>query len=402
MTLSFFWILFLILLVTFLLVRNLVMAWSLPFLGVMFGLPIHQYIPNSNYFIYLLQLTGICASIRLFYLAQNSEIKQRLKTSIFLMSYLSVIGIVIGRNVVSLIVALQGVKLLLLPILLSIGAVSDRIRWDRIFKVLVVLSSVQISVAIGEYFIGVSKLMDLGLVYGTQIRQIEGQLRAPALFSTHFEFGLFCAALFSASIYANEIASRIGRMWIKFGIFFGIFGAILSTARTALLIVCVVFMIKKIESSEIPNRFLIRLFRLGAISAFFILLVIFLPSVVTSKSLFSRFENWASILGSFNVFLGGGIGIAGGATNSNFADISKRIVVDNYILSLLVQVGVLGLVLFLMSLKNYSFPKPQISPILASVLLSFFTLESWEYYGSISIMLILQIRLLANLEKLRE
>ena len=378
-------------------VKNPVLAWSLPFFGVMFGLPVSQFIPNSNYFIYTLQLTGICASIRLFSLSHNAEIKKRLWISILLLSYVSALGLLIGLNEVSFIVALQGVKLLFLPILLSIGAVNSEIPWDKIYKALVCLSFLQISVAITEYFIGVTKLLDLGLVYGTQIRQIEGQLRAPALFSTHFEFGLFSAAVFTTSLYVYDAGARIRSAWVRSGIFFGLIGVMLSTARTAILIVVVIFLLRRIETLDIPRRLLSVLSKLLILTLSCLILLQILPSVFTSGSVFSRFENWRNILSSFNVFFGRGVGIAGGATSSNFAEISQRIVVDNYILSLLVQFGLAGLALFLIAIKKFSLPSPRVSPILLSILVSFFTLETWEYYACISIMLMMQIRLVSGI-----
>jgi hypothetical protein len=391
---NFILVLILFILLILLVAKNPMIAWSLPYLGVMFGLPIALFIPNSNYFIYSLQLSGICASARLFAISPNSEIKKRIWNAILLLSFISILGLLIGLGEVSPIVAFQGVKLLLLPILLSIGAINSEIRWDKIFKVLVSLMFLQVLMAITEYVIGITKLLDLGLVYGTQVRQIEGQLRAPALFSTHFEFGLFSAALFCASVYLKELSTNLKIAWIRLGAFCGILGVLLSTTRTAVLIVVFVFIARKIETTDIARKLFSLYLKTLILTVGSLLFLYFLPSVFTPDSIFSRFENWKIILNSFNILFGKGAGIAGGATSSNFAVASQRVVVDNYILSLLVQFGLAGLFLFLLAIKNLSLQPPKRSPLLLSILISFFTLETWEYYASISLILIIQVRLL--------
>lgn len=376
------------------LIKRPIVLWAFPLLGVAFGLPISLLVNQPRTLNAAMQICGVFGSIMLFLQSREQIIKNRLGKSILLLVYLCGLGILIGAERVPFIVALQGIKLLLLPLLLSLGAVNEHLDWKKLIKFAISIQLMEVLVACGQHLLGISKLLILGLTYGTQIRQIRGQLRAPALFNTHFEFGLYSAGIFAICLMLrNRSDLSAGSKWMNLGLISSIFGLVLSTARTAILIAATIFILKKIGEAKSISRInstFLRLILLLTASSIFIRIM---PNLFAAESFFSRFDNWREISKLFNLVFGDGIGIVGGATNSTYASPASRVVVDNYVISLLSQIGFAGLIIFAYSLLRLTPTGYREKQIIYALLISFTTLETWEYYVGVSILLITQIKL---------
>jgi len=230
--------------------------------------------------------------------------------------------------------------------------------------------------------------MSIGLKYGSQLRDIEGQLRPPALFLNHFEYGLFSAAIFVACITYKEYSSFGNERWIKYGILISGLGVLLSTARTAILIVLVSYVLSNQINNSRSMLFQGKIAKTIKAFVLMILIVLSLPSLGASASFYSRLTNWKLILNSFNILVGNGLGSAGGATSSNFYRKESKIIVDNYLLSILAQIGVIGLILFLICLFGLIESQLKHKFTIIALVASFLTLESWEYFAPMAILLI--------------
>jgi hypothetical protein len=363
-----------------------------PIYGVMFSLPISILFGNLSLVTLGLQLIGIVSSMVLLLKAGTNRLVAPIVSSLIILLFICVLGYLIGIQRVEQIVQLQAIKILILPIMLSIGCINPKFNWKNSLKILIAILGIENFFAIIQYRLGVSYLISIGLEYGSELRQIEGQLRPPALFLNHFEYGLFSAAIFVACIGYKKYSSLGNERWVKYGFFISGLGVVLSTARTAILIALVAYVLSsqldnsrsKILKGKVAKS-------INALGLAFIITLIF-PSLAASARFYSRFDNWQLILIKFNIFFGNGIGSAGGATSSNFYREESKVIVDNYLLSILAQVGVIGLVLFLICL--FGLVKGQIKHkfVVIAITFSFLTLESWEYFAPMSILLIAQFQ----------
>ena len=370
-----------------------------PIFGTMFSLPISIWFGNLSLTTLSLQLIGVCSSILLFTRAKTKNLTSQISKSLLILIFVCFMGFIIGVQSVERIVQLQAIKILILPIILSIGSINPKFNWKLSLKILIAILGVQNVVAIIEYKLGVYYLMSIGLQYGKELRHINGQLRPPALFMNHFEYGLFSAAIFVACITYMEYSSSQADKWIKFGISISLLGVLLSTARTAIVIVLAAYILK--NQFKTSDSFLLhgRIAKSVNATGMAILIALIFPSLSSDGSAYSRIDNWRLILSEFNIWIGSGLGIAGGATSSNFSNKERVVIVDNYFLSLLAQVGILGLILFLLCLYFLIETEFKNKFIITALLCSFLTLESWEYFASMTIFLISLFRMKISLDE---
>jgi hypothetical protein len=363
-----------------------------PICGVMFSLPISILFGNLTLITLAFQLIGLASSMVLLLKSGANSLVAPIVTSLMILLFICVLGYLIGIQRVEQIVQLQAIKILILPIMLSIGCINPRFHWKNSLKILIAILGFENLIAMIQYRLGVSYLISIGLEYGSELRQIEGQLRPPALFLNHFEYGLFSAAIFVACLGYKKYSLLKSELWIKYGFFISGLGVLLSTARTAILIVLVAYVLSSQIDISGPKFLKGKVAKtINALGLAFIITLIF-PSLAASASLYSRYDNWQLILSKFNIFFGNGLGSAGGATSSNFYREESKVIVDNYLLSILAQVGVIGLVLFLACLFGLVKGQTKHKFIVIAIAFSFLTLESWEYYAPMSILLIAQFQ----------
>jgi hypothetical protein len=277
-----------------------------------------------------------------------------------------------------------GVLLLILPVTgLLVGPVIGPGTRRVLPWLMVVLLGVNAVVALWEVRTGVELLPRYGLEYGTTIRTIGETLRAPGLTLTNFQLSLLAAAVVSAAL--TDRVSRHRRFpgasfWLI--LVFGTGDLILSTTRTGLIIVVVTAVFTA----------MVMLFRrggrgrlVGVVVALGAVLAFVWRGADTTASLSERIQLWGTILHQGVTVLGHGIGTAGAATGSSYAT-SSVLVADNYYLSVLWQIGLAGLTLFVWFLVAAVFRRStggrpwlwSAAPTLALVL-SMFTLETWDY-----------------------
>lgn len=359
-----------------------------PIYGVMFSLPLNLWIGKLSFVTLILQLIGLLASLILFFRSSKSKLFRPILKSLFLLTFICTMGFIIGIPNVDFIVQLQAIKILILPVVLSIGSINKHFNWQKYLKTLIILLCFENIVAIIELRMGIFTLMTLGLEYGSELRQIKGQLRPPALFLNHFEYGLFSASVFVACLSLKRYSASQNYAWMNAGLIISSLGVFLSTARTAVIIVLVSYILKNQTNSNIFRIHSKRIVKIiNSIGVLSVVALIF-PSLVASESLYSRVINWQNILSRFNIVIGNGLGSAGGATSSNFYRQESKVIVDNYFLSLLSQIGVLGLCLFIFCLLGLTRLPLRHKYIVFALVSSFLTLESWEYFGAMTILLI--------------
>ena len=82
----------------------------------------------------------------------------------------------------------------------------------------------------------------------------------------------------------------------------------------------------------------------------------------------------------YGVFLGNGIGFCGGATTSSFARNISQIFVDNFYISIFLQVGVIGLILYAATLFGFFYNTNSLGKsVMLSIVLTSFITELWDY-----------------------
>ncbi|WP_449372214.1 hypothetical protein [Arthrobacter psychrolactophilus] len=217
-------------------------------------------------------------------------------------------------------------------------------------------------VSIWQARVGTQGLVDSGLQYGTVVRQIDGVLRSPGLMLSNAELGLFAGAVLLMAVLLWPVAvGKLSRFMFVATIISAIMALVLSTSRSG-LILFIAGVSAKILFSMVRNRR--NNTERRSISAVGKVSIVCLPPVIvysfikygadSSFSLIERFSVWGSLLENRLSLFGTGAGSVGGSSYSNFNP-NIPVFVDNAWLSLLIQYGIYGTVVFILVLFLWLF-----------------------------------------------
>ena len=313
-----------------------------------------------------------------------------------LLSILCLYGLLIPQtHATPTIVKIIACKSILLPVVIStiLSRVLDENALVRLIKLSFYVCVISSVAGILELKLGVAKLTSLGLPYGAngQIREFQtGRVRAIGLSLTNFEFSLFSGliAIIAYTIIANYFfIERISKSFAIITFFASLMNMYTSITRQGILFPLIAITIMEL----FKRRNAVRIFSQIYLSMIVSFLLIVLNNLFLSESsLNGRFSLWQKLLDQNAKFIGNGIGFCGGATTSSFAKNISQIFVDNYYISIFLQVGILGLVFYLAALTSYFYQSNVFGKaILIAILFTSLVTEFWEYTSVVTIALTL-------------
>jgi len=278
----------------------------------------------------------------------RKELVHPLLTYVYVSLYVvSLTSLLISRDFLAMI---YGVKITLLPIgMLYFGAVlANRLN---IKKLLFCIYLLLVSSWLIQYFLGIERLMDLGFVYGVNIKHFYGLLRLPSTVGAPDNYALYIGII--GAWLSNHFNGR-GRLIL---LVITTILVTLSTLRTAILfwIVYLLFIFfKRIKNTTAKGKSL----SLSMVCFFSALIIMIAPlfirtSYASTKSIIERVANWSSNIQPINSaegIVGNGIGVVGAASR-RIADLninSLDYAVDNQYIAMYQQLGIAGLFFFVM------------------------------------------------------
>ena len=325
-------------------------------LAPFFSLPLLLILKTQDVGTWSIAFQILCLAAGLAKLARDAQniVFEVNSFSIFLLLIICLYGYLIPQtNATPFIVKLIAIKSLLLPVVFALVAstIKNSIYISNFVKVVFWINIANSLAGIIQLRLGTQKLIALGLPYGTQIREFnEGRVRALGLSLTNFEFSLFTGvtALLCYAVFTKVIlVGQVSRAFAFIAFIFSLISMYTSITRQGILLPLVGIVIMELGRPKNALRILGQFYILALSS----LIISYIEAVFfRSESLFGRFALWAQLVREYNVFLGNGIGFCGGATSSSYAKNISQIFVDNYYLSVLLQVGFFGLILYLFSL----------------------------------------------------
>lgn len=301
-----------------------------------------------------------------------------------LLTFLCLYGFFVPQtNSTPIIVKVIASKSILFPIIISVVffVINDKKYICKIVNLTFFVCIANAIAGVMQLRLGTQKLIALGLPYGTQIREFRsGRVRALGLSLTNFEFALFsgltaiiCYAVITRMILVNDVS----RLFAGITLLASVVSLYTSITRQGIFLPLIGIAFLEI----VRPRNAIRIYTL--IYFFFILIIILLFAnnlFLQSDSFFGRIQLWRSLLREYGVFLGNGIGFCGGATTSSFAKNLSQIFVDNFFISIFLQVGVIGLILYAATLCVFFYNTNFLGKsVMISIILTSFITELWDY-----------------------
>ncbi|MEH0818625.1 MULTISPECIES: hypothetical protein [unclassified Micromonospora] len=288
---------------------------------------------------------------------------------------------------------LVGVRLMVVPLLLLV--VLAALPGDRLATLVTVMSWLLVANAvasIAELLVGPARLVQWGFEEGRAVRYIGETFRVPGLTEFNGELGILAGAylLGYLTLWLTPGARPTRWSW-HLGGSAALLCLALSTSRSGALLVAagVVAAVVVNRSGGAAARRRARLLGLAVVAC---LVVAFVAVGATgARSLFDRFEVWSVLLSDDLPPWGQGIGSVGAATSSRIAS-GQQIFVDNYFVSLALQLGPVLAVAVVVALgwalwrlwRRGAEDQTAVPPtaILVGLACASLMIEAWEYPGA--------------------
>lgn len=192
---------------------------------------------------------------------------------------------------------------------------------------------------------GVDAFLSLGLRYGTSVRTIDGVVRAPGLTIINSELGLFAGIVGLFAALQLILNWRLGsKLWPLLALMLSIGCILLSTSRSGALIIASGIVIALLYLNNRQTRKAANIW--SALLFLSLFLVGFSYIGATSNASWAdRLAQWTSLVNSEIGIFGSGFGSVGAATFSGFSP-RNPMFTDNVYLSILIQFGLIGFILF--------------------------------------------------------
>lgn len=236
--------------------------------------------------------------------------------------------------------------------------------------------------AIWETVVGPEALMQLGLTYGTEIREIGSVLRAPGLMRGNAYLGLTASFFFLGLVLFRSHLDLSRRLQNLFLVACSV-AMLLSTARTGLVVLAGGVLLQRLNLKSTARNLLLTIAMVVSFSVF---------GAGSGDSGIARLTVWSRALATVD-FTGGGFGSMGSTTYSDFSG-TKGAFSDNYYISLVQQFGILGFaicvaaIVYAVRLRRAPGPSGQLwAPVFGAFLLSCLVIDAWEYWPAMAVML---------------
>lgn len=315
-----------------------------------------------------------------------------------LLSVACIYGMIIPQtNSTPLIVKVIAIKVILLPVVFSamISGIDQVGYVCRIVKIFFWVCIANSLAGVLQLYLGTEKLIALGLPYGTQIREFtSGRVRALGLSLSNFEFALFsglaaiiCYAVLTNLILENQISKKLA--------FVTLFSSMISM-YTSITRQGILFPLVAIAFLElVRKKNALRIFTQIYSGLILILVLLALNNLfLRSNTFYGRIALWRSLLREFGNFIGNGLAFCGGATTSSYAKNISQIFVDNYFISIYLQLGIVGLLLYLITIYAYlANSNPLGTAIVVALITTSLVTEFWEYTSVASLTLMFVVTL---------
>lgn len=358
--------------------ENSVFAFSL--LWNSFSLPFFVILQSEIGFLnIIIEIIGLLA---IFKILIKVEI---FRTVLFFLSLLSILYLTIGLLMISgnqsLIIILLAAKFFLLPIIFGFyGFVEEKFQ-VRLFSVMYMLQIVNLIAATLQSVLGPTRLLSLGLDYGTNVRTFGSILRAPGLTLTNYYLGTFsavCFALAYIQLFTLEKNISYGyKFLVKTSMLSSLLCLLLSSFRAGILFIVVTVLLTEmfLKRNFTKVTFVIAL---GFAAILFALSKSFF--LIDSQSMSERLQLWRNLFQGKNLFYGQGLGSSGAVSLSSYASLDFKVVTDNQYLSAIFQTGIVGLMLLILLLLYFFTITDKCGKIfLVSLSTMMFFLEAWDF-----------------------
>lgn len=343
-------------------------------------LPIQITLNGSDLGLLVIGLQSIC--ILTLILTNFREILSQHKFEILIASLLGILGILMKSDDINWLTSLLGIKFILAPIVISFAYQFGREFRRKLISTIFVLQVLNFLAGILELQLGIKELQSLGFEYGTNIRNFKsGTLRVPGLAITNFDLGLTSGVVLSLVYFMINGRIEIGKKYNHFFLILvftsSIGGILVSYSRSGAIFAATVIVLA--EAFE-RKRFLKAQTLFLTLTITGLLLISRNVLFSDNSSFLARFELWEDLPKLSNPMIGRGVGALGAVTKSSYTNIQTPIVVDNYFISIYLQLGILGLAIFswflvYLIIKGNSYTRALIFGLI--VTLQF--VELWEY-----------------------
>ncbi|GAB1642013.1 O-antigen ligase family protein [Krasilnikovia sp. MM14-A1259] len=340
---------------------------------------------------YVLSLSAsvVCCTLLLVTLIRRRPTQRQLTVAVVAAAIFAIwIPIGVAHHGVSQ--TLVGVRLMVLPVVMLVVVLGLSVReLHLLISVTAWLVIANAVAAVAEYIIGPTRLLAYGFEPDRAIRYIGSTFRAPGLTEVNAALGLLCGAylLGYAALWLVRDLRPNRLLWHVAGGAAAV-GLVLSTSRTGALLL-VGGMVVAIVLNRGGGPAARKRARWIGVAVVAVVLGGFAALGVTgSTSTFERFTIWGRLLRSGAPWYGNGMGSVGAATNSR-ASSSAQVFVDNYFVSVSLQLGipvlvtVLALVCWgLYRLSRGSSRHPEYAvhlAVLAGLASGCVMIEVWEY-----------------------
>lgn len=302
------------------------------------------------------------------------------------------VGLIVGHGAIPLAQAFAGARLLITPLLCAVIALSMHASGARrLLRVATVLTALSFGFAVAEHLLGAKRLVELGLEYGTAVRNIDGVLRAPGLFTSNYSMGSFAGIVGALALVwwpAMEHGLR-PNIWRAVAVTSAVGCLILSTYRTGLLVFLISLVLLGFASLHKGAMWKSVVLWTGTV---LVAVGAYIAGLASVSSLLQRLDIWSAALDKYGFHpLGHGVGFAGAASGSRFAE--APVIVDNYYLNLYLQFGLLAVLFFvpLFAVALFAVWHARKHPafgagfILLACLVGFYLVDFWEYTAAMSL-----------------
>ena len=255
-----------------------------------------------------------------------------------------------------------------------------------------ILQILNFAAGVFETQFGVKRLLSFGFEYGTNIRNFDsGTLRVPGLAITNFDLGLTSGVILSLAYFIQtsriNFEKKYNRFFILIVLISSAGGIFLSYSRSGAILSATVILL----GEAFERRGFLKaqtLFLTGAVVGLILMSGNFLFS--DNSSFKARLSLWEDLPKLTNPLIGQGVGTTGSATKSSFTSAEIPVVVDNYMISIYLQLGLLAIIIFgaylsYLLVKGDSFGRA----LVVGLIVAMQFVELWEYSLPTSLLLFL-------------
>lgn len=353
-------------------------------------LPFQVAFRSSDLGPWVIALQSVC--ILILVLTKTSEIAKNHKFEILIFVMLGLLSILFKNKDVNWLTYFLGIKFIIVPAVISFAYLYGKDFQKKLISSIFILQILNFAAGVFERQFGLSRLLSFGFEYGTNIRNFDsGTLRVPGLAITNFDLGLTSGVILSLAYFIQtgrlNFEQKYNQFFILIVLISSAGGIFLSYSRSGAILSATVILL----GEAFERRGFLKaqtLFLTGAVVGLILMSGNFLFS--DNSSFKARLSLWEDLPKLTNPLIGQGVGTTGSATKSSFTSAEIPVVVDNYIISIYLQLGLLAIIIFgaylsYLVVKGDSFGRA----LVVGLIVAMQFVELWEYSLPTSLLLFL-------------